>query len=136
MNGKPGTCRCTTPIWTPYDTLTDVLKGSYYANPIIDTPDVSDEDRKAYPEYHGSNICLYTILFLAKMLNASLQGPPPTRKALRASRKHLKTWAGTDMLVTQVAKLSSHAYPSDSSSMLDASWLPLASHSVSWAVIL
>ncbi|KAL1661915.1 hypothetical protein GGF50DRAFT_129108 [Schizophyllum commune] len=39
MNGKP-----------------DVLKGSFYANPIIDTPDVSDEDRKAYPEYHGCNI--------------------------------------------------------------------------------
>lgn len=39
MNGKP-----------------DLLKGSYYANPVIDTPDVSDEDRKAYPEYHGKNI--------------------------------------------------------------------------------
>ncbi|KAI9572705.1 Clavaminate synthase-like protein [Boletus coccyginus] len=39
MNGKP-----------------DTLKGSYYANPIIDTPDVSPELREQYGEYYRSNI--------------------------------------------------------------------------------
>jgi hypothetical protein len=40
MNGKP-----------------DTLKGSYYANPVVDTPTVSEEQVKAYPEYYGTNIC-------------------------------------------------------------------------------
>lgn len=40
MNGKP-----------------DTLKGSYYANPVLDMPTVSDELRKAHPEYYGTNIC-------------------------------------------------------------------------------
>ncbi|KAH9911426.1 Clavaminate synthase-like protein [Epithele typhae] len=39
MNGKP-----------------DILKGSYYANPVLDEPAVSDALRKAYPEYYGKNI--------------------------------------------------------------------------------
>ncbi|THU88459.1 Clavaminate synthase-like protein [Dendrothele bispora CBS 962.96] len=39
MNGKP-----------------DVLKGSYYANPVIDTPSATDENRTTYPEYYGNNI--------------------------------------------------------------------------------
>ncbi|KZT06313.1 Clavaminate synthase-like protein [Laetiporus sulphureus 93-53] len=34
----------------------DTLKGSYYANPVIDTPDVPQTLRDAYPEYYGSNI--------------------------------------------------------------------------------
>lgn len=36
----------------------DTLKGSYYANPIIDTPDVSPELREQYGEYYRSNICM------------------------------------------------------------------------------
>lgn len=39
MNGKP-----------------DTLKGSYYANPVVDKPDVSEEQRAAFPEYYGENI--------------------------------------------------------------------------------
>ncbi|KAM5532185.1 hypothetical protein V8D89_014141 [Ganoderma adspersum] len=39
MNGKP-----------------DTMKGSYYANPVLDVPDVSAELRQAYPEYYGQNI--------------------------------------------------------------------------------
>ncbi|EPQ61095.1 Clavaminate synthase-like protein [Gloeophyllum trabeum ATCC 11539] len=39
MNGKP-----------------DTLKGSYYANPVIDEPTVSAALREAYPEYYGKNI--------------------------------------------------------------------------------
>ncbi|KAI0374479.1 Clavaminate synthase-like protein [Pilatotrama ljubarskyi] len=39
MNGKP-----------------DTMKGSYYANPVIDEPNVSAELRDAYPEYYGKNI--------------------------------------------------------------------------------
>ncbi|KAG6837880.1 hypothetical protein H0H93_013033 [Arthromyces matolae] len=33
-----------------------ILKGSYYANPIIDVPTVSENEGKAYPEYYGENI--------------------------------------------------------------------------------
>lgn len=39
MNGKP-----------------DTLKGSYYANPIVDEPTVPDDQRNAFPEYYGENI--------------------------------------------------------------------------------
>lgn len=39
MNGKP-----------------DTLKGSYYANPIVDYPTVPEEQRKEHPEYYGHNI--------------------------------------------------------------------------------
>lgn len=39
MNGKP-----------------DTLKGSYYANPVIDAPSVHPTLQKAYPEYYGVNI--------------------------------------------------------------------------------
>ena len=39
MNGKP-----------------DTLKGSYYANPIVDRPTVPAHDRDAHPEYYGENI--------------------------------------------------------------------------------
>ncbi|KAI0004204.1 Clavaminate synthase-like protein [Russula compacta] len=40
MNGKPA----------------DTLKGSYYANPVIDTPSIHPNLQKAYPEYYGTNI--------------------------------------------------------------------------------
>jgi len=39
MNGKP-----------------DILKGSYYANPIEDAPSVSSAQQETYPEYYGKNI--------------------------------------------------------------------------------
>ncbi|KAG9104590.1 hypothetical protein FRC06_001056 [Ceratobasidium sp. 370] len=39
MNGKP-----------------DTLKGSYYANPMHDDPDVDAAERAAHPEYYGKNI--------------------------------------------------------------------------------
>jgi hypothetical protein len=38
----------------------DVLKGSYYANPTVDNPTASAEERAAYPEYYGQNICKLT----------------------------------------------------------------------------
>ncbi|CAL1696322.1 unnamed protein product [Somion occarium] len=34
----------------------DTLKGSYYANPVVDSPAVSSELRVSYPEYYGNNI--------------------------------------------------------------------------------
>ncbi|KAF8640803.1 hypothetical protein AX17_000452 [Amanita inopinata Kibby_2008] len=39
MNGKP-----------------DILKGSYYANPVVDVPTISNEEASIYPEYYGKNI--------------------------------------------------------------------------------
>ncbi len=37
--------------------VADTMKGSYYANPVLDVPNVSAELRQAYPEYYGKNIC-------------------------------------------------------------------------------
>ena len=45
MNGKP-----------------DTLKGSYYANPTVDSPTIAEAERKAYPEYYGNNICAYPLV--------------------------------------------------------------------------
>lgn len=39
MNGKP-----------------DTLKGSYYANPVIDYPNVPETEREWFPEYYGKGI--------------------------------------------------------------------------------
>ncbi|KAJ2919330.1 hypothetical protein MD484_g1104, partial [Candolleomyces efflorescens] len=39
MNGKP-----------------DTLKGSYYANPVVDKPTVKAEEQQKFPEYYGENI--------------------------------------------------------------------------------
>ncbi|KAF9455010.1 Clavaminate synthase-like protein, partial [Macrolepiota fuliginosa MF-IS2] len=39
MNGKP-----------------DILKGSYYANPVVGEPTVSQAEQEKYPEYYGHNI--------------------------------------------------------------------------------
>lgn len=58
MNGKPGQ-----PLGVPFVSQpglkrsVDTLKGSYYANPVLDKPDVSPILREAYPEYYGANIC-------------------------------------------------------------------------------
>jgi len=37
--------------------LIDILKGSYYANPVVDKPSVSQSEQEKYPEYYGQNIC-------------------------------------------------------------------------------
>jgi hypothetical protein len=50
---------CSAYVDTPAPT--DVLKGSYYANPLIDVPTVSAQDAKLYPEYYGKNICKFTV---------------------------------------------------------------------------
>ena len=42
--------------------VADTMKGSYYANPVLDEPSVSTELRKAYPEYYGKNICSHKLL--------------------------------------------------------------------------
>jgi hypothetical protein len=47
----------------------DVLKGSYYANPTVDNPIASAEDRVGYPEYYGQNICKRTSLRSENLLS-------------------------------------------------------------------
>ncbi|TXT04882.1 hypothetical protein VHUM_03965 [Vanrija humicola] len=34
----------------------DTAKGSFYANPLLDVPDVSDAQRARYPEYYAGNV--------------------------------------------------------------------------------
>lgn len=41
---------------SPHD-IPDTMKGSFYANPVLDEPDVSPQLREAHPEYYGKNIC-------------------------------------------------------------------------------
>ena len=63
MNGKPGTLHKAGPSLfrvNLYSQLLDTMKGSFYANPVLDEPNVSDELRKGYPEYYGKNICMDT----------------------------------------------------------------------------
>ncbi|KAL1405285.1 hypothetical protein Q8F55_008912 [Vanrija albida] len=36
--------------------VADTAKGSYYANPLLDLPDVSAEKRARYPEYYAGNV--------------------------------------------------------------------------------
>jgi hypothetical protein len=62
MNGKPGHAPATYCKLMLKHAFTDVLKGSYYANPLIDVPTVSAQDAKLYPEYYGKNICEYTVI--------------------------------------------------------------------------
>lgn len=38
---------------------TDVLKGSYYANPTVESSTVPEVEKAAYPEYYGQNICTF-----------------------------------------------------------------------------
>ena len=38
------------------------MKGSYYANPVVDEPNVPAELKEAYPEYYGKNICAHRLL--------------------------------------------------------------------------
>lgn len=42
------------------DIRADTLKGSYYANPVIDTPSIHPNLQEAYPEYYGTNICQFS----------------------------------------------------------------------------
>lgn len=59
MNGKPGKryLRNISLSGLILVRFQDTLKGSYYANPIVDRPRVSPLERDAYPEYYGDNIC-------------------------------------------------------------------------------
>ena len=47
---------------TSHNNRADTLKGSYYANPIVDVPSVPPQLREEYPEYYGSNICRFSHL--------------------------------------------------------------------------
>jgi hypothetical protein len=57
------------------DSRADTLKGSYYANPVIDAPSVHPNIREAYPEYHGTNICQSHVLSRNWCLILSAVGP-------------------------------------------------------------
>ncbi|KAG6891076.1 hypothetical protein C0995_014165 [Termitomyces sp. Mi166 len=65
MNGKP-----------------DVLKGSYYANPTVDAPTVSDKEKNAHPEYYGNNICVPSLLHRNLTHTNSRAGPDPDQKGV------------------------------------------------------
>ena len=54
----------------------DTLKGSYYANPVVDKPTVPLTLREAYPEYYGENICEIALVQIAtKSRSLSHTGP-------------------------------------------------------------
>ena len=51
----------------------DTLKGSFYSNPLVDKPDVSPEEREAFPEYYGENICMSHNIFIEILTKALLR---------------------------------------------------------------
>lgn len=48
----------------------DTLKGSYYANPVVDSPSVSADLQQQYPEYYGTNICTLSRCFLLSVASS------------------------------------------------------------------
>ena len=66
-------------IYRRADLFIDTLKGSYYANPLVDSPDVSAQDKQSYPEYYGENICMKLVLNIYERLGliTTLRYPGP-----------------------------------------------------------
>jgi hypothetical protein len=61
MNGRPG---ASDHVYCPlpghlFTMELDTLKGSYYANPVVDVPDVNPAVKAAYPPIYGNNVCMY-----------------------------------------------------------------------------
>jgi hypothetical protein len=54
----------------------DLLKGSYYANPVVDNVTVSPAQRDAYPEYYGENICACLPLEFTKSKDSNILSGP------------------------------------------------------------
>ena len=76
MNGKPGQAVCcsTSTSLSFFCSVIDTLKGSYYANPIVDKPSVSRSEQEKYPEYYGQNICKdfpVMLVYIHEVTNAS-----------------------------------------------------------------
>ena len=72
------------------------MKGSYYANPVVDEPNVSAELKQAYPQYYGKNICAHRLLLVCisiVMTDVDLQGLAIRRRSLISS-KHSRSLAG------------------------------------------
>jgi hypothetical protein len=59
MNGRPGSITSNFHFKLALISFTDLLKGSYYANPIVDKPSVSPEHIKEFCEYYSNNICMW-----------------------------------------------------------------------------
>ena len=75
--------------------LADTMKGSYYANPVLDVPNVSVELRQAYPEYYGQNICMASWnATIALIILTKIQGRLRLRKLVNLN-KRLRTSEGT-----------------------------------------
>ena len=50
------------------DRNSDTMKGSYYANPVLDEPSVPEELRNKYPEYYGKNICTGNLILYDRIV--------------------------------------------------------------------
>jgi hypothetical protein len=78
--------------WCPSQ---DTLKGSYYANPIMDEPEeVAHYLRRDYPEYYGRNICKMSLLMLSYLCTYYFQGLRLMRRVSRVLRKPSKISEG------------------------------------------
>lgn len=58
-----------------YTSHRDTLKGSFYANPIVENVTVSDEEKRQFPEYYGKNICMSATMDHNLPLSDIRQGP-------------------------------------------------------------
>ena len=71
--------RCLACGITIVTTTSDTLKGSFYANPMVEQLTVSDEDRLQFPEYYGENICESATRMHSLPLTNFCQGPTKTK---------------------------------------------------------
>ena len=103
MNGKPGVTDRSIRHSRKENltaSLPDLLKGSYYANPIVDFCTVSEQLRNDYPEYYGTNICMCIQTTLPQSwLLKMYQGRHP-RKASRDLKKPSRILEGQNLTAT------------------------------------
>lgn len=67
MGGQVGTSNVLSAFRANATSTEDTLKGSYYANPVVDSPSVSADLQQQYPEYYGTNICALNRCFPLSM---------------------------------------------------------------------
>lgn len=80
--------------------MIDTLKGSYYANPVIDEPQVASALREAYPEYYGNNICENIPRSYRVVMLSSPSGPSADIKDIQGFQEAFKDLGGySDILV-------------------------------------
>lgn len=92
MNGRPGANNHVYYLLAGH-LLTlelDTLKGSYYANPVIDVPDVNPAVKAAYPPIYGDNVCMYCYFYYGILNTECYQGPDKNENGIEGFEEAFK----------------------------------------------